>query len=299
MTRSSPVSTAASGLTSAQYVDKKIRKKNWKKREKDASTSGLGTPSEAPDEDPWRRNFLCGEEDPETRHPPTLVTAVQWGPTPADKGARGLESGGLYSQFLDLQLKTLQTIFFAKSDFDPQGFCRLLLTQTQTNQKIIDFLEAQTAADLSAHAANSQIAGLDRGSGPPPVTSLSTQGLHSEYSKLSQTPFSSLSQTERLSTADKDGHLPTATSMDQDEPSFDAGNALDNDFYRVNGTDRTLVGLPLSPIRKWSCGSADCDHAFWPREGPRKEDTFYIPESFFDTFGQKVSPIEPMDDGPE
>lgn len=227
------------------------------------------------------------------------MTGVQWVPTQPEQGVRGLESGGLYSQFLDLHLKTIQTIFFAKTDFDTESFCRLLLTQTQTNQKIIDFLEAQSATDHSALAATSQTAGRDREARLPQQGSFSTFGLLSESSDVSRTPFSTLSRTERLSATDKDGHIPTAMSVDQEEPSYDAGNALDNDFYRVNGTERTLVGLPLSPIRKWSCGSGECDNAFWQREGPRKEETLFIRESFFDHFSEKVSPIEPMDEAPQ
>lgn len=272
---------------------------------------GLGSPSDSVEEEAWRWSGTrdgseevgegaCGESS-------SPYTSEVSPPTSTDQPVKALDSSGLYSQFVDVQIKAVKYAFMGQSEFDVGNLQRVVVHQIQINQKMIDFLESQRTGKLGMTYSVSPLrpVGPRCTPSPPPSKPLeqftghlevtSTNMFNSQFSDLSYANCHSKYLTNEMMT-EKDCYLRTSTSIHREEESVQGKDDLDEDIYRLTGDDRTLVGLPLSPVRKWSGGSADCDLMFGLKEVPPKKEYLFLRESFFEHLGDHLPGRDTMED---
>jgi hypothetical protein len=269
-----------------------MKKKIWKKNEKDGGQTAQSFPRDGVIEEAWRRNFLAGSSDDnaaDSMSPGVSEATPQISP---DRSLQGLEAGGLYSQFIDLHTKSIKMTFANKNDLEANQMYRIVANQTQITQKLIDFLETQEAEVLEllfpSHRdparAIDLVSGYLDSSSTNFFTSLESEAIQGHHRQKQAIMTHNDTQTKPLvSEVVEDGDL-------------EGPRDLENEMCMLMGIEKTLVGLPLSPVRKWSSGSFDGEPLFGLKEVTMDRNRPFFRENFFENGGERPSIGDAMED---
>lgn len=269
-----------------------MKKKIWKKNGREDSPVAPSLPKYDCPEDAWKRHLQggSGDENPTESMTPRASEACPH--VVSDRALQGLETGGLYSQFIDLLTKSIKMAFVNTEDLDASQTYRVVANQTQITQKLIDFLEAQETEvlELLFPGHRDQAKAVDPG--PNFLDSSSTNFLAS----LESEPVHPLLRPKHALTTQSDAHAHLIVSEAGDEGDLDPRLDHENELYLLMGVEKTHVGLPMSPVRKWSAGSADAELLFGLKEVAVDRRLPFFREPFFEHGGQQPSIGDAMDD---